>query len=104
MDCKIHENAIGIVFQVTIQDCDTNAAVRLENAITKQVHFKKPDGSTIIRNCDFVTDGADGKIEYITIAGDLNLTGIWRVQYFVDLPTISTGTSMESFEVEPNLF
>ena len=104
MTCNPKLNAIGFVFELSILDCETNLPVPLNNAASKKIHFKKPDGTVITRNGAFKTDGADAVITYTTIAGDLDSVGLWHVQYAVDLPIFSSGTNTVTFQVEANMF
>jgi hypothetical protein len=53
----------------------------------------------------FLTDGSDGGLVYVTTSvNDLNHSGIWQVQVFLDLPgQPDLPTSTATFNVLPNL-
>ena len=75
---------IGTTFRATIKDQD-NAVVDVSLATTKEIIFKKPGGSIITRPTAFTTTGVDGKIEYKTVAADINEEGTWEWQPHVIL-------------------
>lgn len=98
---EIHVGDIGTVFTVTVKDGDS--AVNLSSASTKQIIIKKPSGTKLTKNAGFVTDGTDGKISYALISGDLDETGMHKLQAYV---VISDGTfysDITSFKVHRNL-
>lgn len=97
----LHLNDVGTIFEVTI--LDENVAVPVDNATVKQIIFLKPDGTKLTKNAGFVTDGTNGVIYYVGIAGDLNVVGIWGIQGFIDSPTWEGFTSIAYFRVKPNL-
>lgn len=95
------QDDIGTSFRLTIRNQVTNAIINLSTMSSATFTFEKPDNSTIERTADLYTDGTDGILEYITIAGDLDQAGRWRVQ-----PTYSMGGgtwtgSPETFVVKP---
>ena len=51
-------------------------------ALTGPVTFRlrRPDGTTIDVAADLTTDGTDGRAQYLTSTGDLNMVGAWAVQ------------------------
>ena len=51
----------------------------------------------------FVTDGIDGKIEYTTVADDLDQVGMWRLQGEVTFPTGAFPSDKSEFQVMGNL-
>jgi hypothetical protein len=105
MACEIHLNDIGTAFRLTIIDCDS-VAIDVSSAIgsgTKEIIFKKPDGTVVIKAAVFYTDGIDGVLDYITIADDLNATGKWKVQAKVTLATGTWSSNIETFKVFANL-
>ena len=88
MAAEIHYGDVGTTFILTITDQD-GSAVDVSGASTKQIKFEKPSGADVTQTADFTSDGTDGKIEYTTVADDLNETGFWKIQGKV---TIATGT------------
>ena len=71
---------LRIELDVTDQD---GVAVDLSGMASKDIILKKPDGVTLTKPADFVTDGADGKIEYKTLTTDLDVKGVWSAQAIV---------------------
>lgn len=99
---EIHVGAVGLVFEITVmQNC---TAVDISTATTMQIYFLKNDGVTVLtKTAVFTTDGSDGKMKYVTIAGDLDQVGDWKIQGNIITPTWATPTSIGEFEVEKNL-
>jgi hypothetical protein len=98
---KIHVNDIGTDFRVTI--VDNNTAVDISSATSKTITFQKPNGVSVEKTATFVTDGSDGKIRYITVDGDLDDGGTWKIQGKVVTPAGSWNTDVESFRVYDNV-
>jgi len=78
---EIHKGDVGTVFEVTLKD--GASIVDVSGASTKQIIFKKPNGGTVEKDADFVTDGQDGKLKYTTLADDLDVIGVWKLQAYV---------------------
>lgn len=97
------KNAIGVRIQVTIME--DNSPVDISAVTTKQIVFKKPDGTVTTETATNVTDGTDGKIEYRTVAGFLNVAGEWKAQGYVVFPGggFDGRSDITQFEVAPNL-
>jgi len=95
----------GLSFRATIKDA-AGTAVDISSATTRQLIFRKSDSSTNTTvTASLVTDGTDGKMEYVTSATSfLSVGGIWRVQGYV---VLSSGdefkTNIHTFRVEDNL-
>ena len=98
---EIHLYDIGTVFEVTLQEDDVDLDISAATLAT--IIFVKPDGEVVAQEAEFTTDGTDGKIQYTTIADDLDQTGKWRIQARVALPTGTWSSSRSSFKVYPNL-
>ena len=102
MACEIHLADIGTVFRLTLKDCD-DVAVDISSATTKEIIFKKPDGTQVTKAASFYSDGTDGIIEYSTIEDDLDMTGTWKIQAKVIMPTGTWSSNIQSFKVYANL-
>lgn len=98
---EIHLNDIGTVFEATIMD--GSAIVDVSSATTKELIFRKPSGAVITQTAVFTTDGTDGKIQYITIASDLDEAGDWKLQGRIILPTGEWRTDVSIQSVYGNL-
>jgi hypothetical protein len=93
----IHVNDVGTQFIVTIEDC--NGPIDISAYTPLQLTFAKPDGTTSSKTATFYTDGTDGKIQYITLAGDIDMAGEWKIQGLVS----GFHSSIGSFTVQRNL-
>lgn len=98
---EIHQWDVGTSFTLTVKD--NGVVVDVSGATTKQITFKNPSGSKFTKDLTFVTDGSDGQVRYITVSGDLNLTGTWTYQLYFILPSWEGRTSVHNFEVHKNL-
>ena len=70
-------NDYGTVFRVTITD--DGVAVDVSSATTKSIIFKPPSGSKTTKTATFTGSGTDGRIQYTTVAGDINVVGLWYI-------------------------
>jgi hypothetical protein len=91
---------VGTVFRATVKD--DGLPVNL-SAFTVELLFKRPDKSTLTAAASFQTDGTDGKIEYVWLAGDVNSDGWWKVQARVIESAASWRTFSGRFRVEAAL-
>lgn len=98
---EVHVSDIGTVFEVTIKD-DT-VAVDVSTASTKNLLFRKPDGTILTKAASFKTTGADGIIQYVTISGDLSMPGLWNLQAHIVMSSGNWKSDVATFEVHPNL-
>lgn len=95
----------GTIFRITIQECisDVLTPVDVSSQTAMSFIFKKPDASTLTVTPVYTTDGIDGRIQYITLTGDIDLSGVWCLQAEVTLPTGIFRTSIIKFDVEDKL-
>jgi hypothetical protein len=104
---EAHVNDIGTTFRVTIYDTTSTggsviADVSGASAITYT--FKRPNGTTFSRTGTFTSDGTDGKVQYVTVDGDLNGAGTWSVQVLiVTSGGLSHNTTVATFRVFENI-
>lgn len=101
MTSEIHEGDVGTKILVTITD--DGAAVDLSDAISLSLFIKKPDGAVLNRVATLNSDGTDGKIKYITISGDLDVAGVYKLQARIALPAGSFYSSSTNFKVHCNI-
>ena len=83
MTTYIHDGDIGTIFRQTIVDSD-DTAIDVSTASTKFIYFQKPDGTKRKKTATYYTDGTDGIIKYIAVLSDIDQTGIWQVQGYVE--------------------
>lgn len=107
MACEIHKNDIGTLFEITVKECDVNGnevVVNLSVVTTKKICFRKPNKDILTVDAVFKTDGSDGILQYVTIAGDLNVAGVWAKQAFLVFPsTGSWRSTLVDFTVVDNI-
>jgi hypothetical protein len=98
----IHLNDIGTVFEVTLKD-ETGAVLDVSSATVKQIVFQKPDKSLLTKTATFSSTGSDGKIRYVSQAGDLDQPKSWQIQAKVTMPSGSWSSDIGTFTVDKNL-
>ena len=99
---RIFLGDFGTVFELEILDQD-GSVVDVSGATTKEVVLENPNGKATSYAASFTTDGTDGKIEYTLKEGDVDKTGIWRVQGYIVLPAGEWYTAKDNFVVEEAL-
>ena len=99
----VHVGDIGTIFRLTIVDEDGDA-IDVSGATTKKIYFEKPDRTKIVRTATFYTDGSDGIIQYAVVDGDLNKSGDWQVQGWVDLADGEFFSALGEFTVRETIY
>lgn len=97
---EIHVNDVGTQFKLTISD---NGTVVDVSSATKQIHFRKPDGTCLEKTANNFTDGTDGIITYITQSGDLDTVGMWKLQAYIDFGSTEFYSDLHFFRVHKNI-
>jgi len=98
---ELHIGDTGTVLLFTI--LEDNVPAPISDATTKKVKFRKPDGTSIERDVDFLTDGTDGKLKYVTASSDFDQAGVWELQAYVELSDWTGRSSIASLRVYDNL-
>ncbi len=99
---EVHKSDIGTTIIITVKD--GAAIVDISSATTKNIKIKKPVSSTVLtKTGTFTTDGTDGKLQYTTIAGDLDEVGVYNVQAYLVLPAGTWNSSIEDMSVFDNV-
>lgn len=98
----LHLADIGTSFELTVTDQD-GAVVDLSSATTKSIVFAKPSGETVTQTASLVNTGTDGKMEYVTVSGDIDEVGVWEVQGVVTIGAATWHTDTEPVTVLENL-
>jgi hypothetical protein len=92
---------VGTVFEIVV--IDENGPVNIQFSNTREFIFGKPSGF-ITRPAQFVTDGTDGRLFYVSVPGDLDEPGEWRLQARVEVPGVGIfKTETCTFFVEPGI-
>ena len=102
MSADVHVNDWGTVFVITIKD-ETGAVVDVSSASTKKIIFTKPNGEVLVKDAFFTNLGTDGKIQYTTEDGDIDVPGMWKIQGMIETAGGLWSSDITEFEVEPNL-
>ena len=97
---EIHKNDVGTVIQATIKDGDT--VVDLTDG-TMTFMFKKPTGATVEKSGVLTTDGTDGKVQYTTETGFLDIVGTWNFQVKIVSDTNTWYSDITTFKVYRNV-
>lgn len=98
---EIHLNDIGTSFRANLNDC--GVATDLNGYTVLNMIFSKPDQTTVTKPATIVGVPDSGIIEYVTVDGDLDQIGSWKVQGYIELPTGKWHTDIEKFKVYSNL-
>jgi len=93
---------IGVIIERTIKDQDGNI-VDVSAASTKEIIFVKPNNAKLTKAAAFSTNGTDGKIKYVTVSGDLDGVGDWKIQGRVILAAGEWRTDIAVRHVYENL-
>jgi hypothetical protein len=101
MASQIHVNDIGTTLIGTV--LDSGIAVDISSASTIQMIIKKPDQTTSTKTASFNTDGTDGKMKYVTVSGDIDQAGNYKIQGKVILGTATYFSSVSTFKVYCNI-
>lgn len=73
------ENDVGLQLIYQFVDVDGNPInIAAAQGLTLKLGY--PDGTSADKTATLLTDGTDGKIYYITLNGDLNQFGSYKVQ------------------------
>jgi hypothetical protein len=79
----IHKGDVGTIFRLIVTD-ENGVPIDLDTADVKYIYFQNPSGTKVQKSASFLTNGADGILQYITIAGDIDKPGVWSVQGYVE--------------------
>lgn len=99
---EVHVDDVGTRFELTLEDGDGNA-VDISSASRLELVFRRPDGTTITRTATLSGSGADGKLYYDSVAGDITIAGQWSVQPYVEITGFAGHGAKRVFQVLKNL-
>lgn len=92
---------VGTTIKIRVVEDDL--PVDVSACTSKQIIFEKPDTSVVTKDAEFTTDGSDGYIEYVTVSGDLDQTGLWSLQGYIQFTTQAWHTTIDRMLVSDNL-
>lgn len=102
-DTIIHVGDVGTIIRLTITEDDDTTTVDVSTASVKKFYFAKPDGARVNKTAEFNTTGTDGKLKYVTVAGDIDTAGKWQVQAYVEIGAAKYYSTKTTFSVQSNL-
>jgi len=102
---EIHYLDIGTSFELTVYNTedDVSSILDLSTATSMLITFQKPDTTTVVQTATLVTDGADGKMTYISVLNDIDQLGTWKIQGKVTNLLGTWHTDISKFKVYDNL-
>ena len=103
MTTNIHNGDIGTIFRLTIVD-SSGTAIDVSSASVKKIYFQDPSGNKSVEDASFYTDGSDGIIQYTAVSGDIDETGNWQIQGYVETTDGKFFSEKESFAVLSTLY
>lgn len=98
---QLRKGSIGSSIRVLIKE--DGLPMNISSASVKTLLLQKPIGVVVEKVAAFETDGANGWLKYVTIAGDLDTSGPWQGQVYIEMPTGKWHSEMFSFQVGGNL-
>lgn len=106
---EIHESDYGTVFEFEIRN-QRKELLDLSDVLATEVIFMRPDGSSFARSTQLLDSassgslpGSDGVMFYVIQPGDLDVSGNWFVQAYVELDGGAWSSTVSHFVVFPNL-
>lgn len=94
----------GIAMIVQVVDAD-GQPVNIRAATTKTIKLLKPNGATYDTAAQLLTNGADGKMYFVSsaVVPPFDQTGEWWIQGKVIIGGVAQSTQWSNFAVEPNI-
>lgn len=89
----------GVKIDPVMVDPDGNV-INISAASAITFHFQKPDGSVLSVTGALDTDGTDGKVKYVTQAGNIDQVGTWQYQVYVTLADGPLHSEKAKFKVQ----
>jgi hypothetical protein len=102
MAAELHQNDIGTQFIFTLKD-ENETVVNISAATTLHVLLEKPSCTVETKTATLYTDGTDGKLTYITVSGDLNEIGTYKIQGRIVISGNTWSTNYFSVKVHRNI-
>ena len=103
MTTDLHLLDEGTVLRFTIKE--GSAALDVSSATVLTLKLKRKDKTIQEHDMVFTTDGTDGKVEYVTLTGDIPAgnKGKWQAQVYLEMPGGKWHTSKVDVEVDDNV-
>jgi len=101
---EVHKNDVGTEFNLTIVDtANADLPIDLTSASIVQVVIRRSDGSREVVEGTVVGPPTEGRVNYYTVAGDLSITGWYKVQAIVVTPAGLWHSATARFPVLKNI-
>lgn len=103
---NIHINDFGMPIIMTITSRTTKRALPLAGLVTATFKFQAPTlERTFERTAELVSPpgGADGKLQYYLVDGDIDEAGDWQIQAFIVDTSGQWHSDIETFTVGENI-
>lgn len=101
LDNEIHVGDVGTTFVLIVSD--NGSPVDISGATLLEIYLRPVGGNNIQKTAVITTDGYDGKMQYVTIAGDLDIAGLWEIQGRVQFGSNTWKTTVKQFHVYSNI-
>ena len=98
-DTVIHLGDVGTVFELKIVEDDGVTAIDVSSASVKKIYFMDAFGTQKNATAVFTTDGSDGKIRYMSVAGFIDSLGMWSMQGYVEIGAFKGYSLKTGFKV-----
>lgn len=98
---EVHIGDEGTLIEITVEE--NKIALNISTATVKVLKIQRKDKTVFQKDMDFVTDGSDGKLKYITSGSDIDMKGTWKGQVYLEMPGGKWHTSKFDMEVDDNL-
>ncbi len=100
-DNEVHLGDVGTTFILIVKD--NGSPVDISGATSLEIFLRPVGGNNLVKPAVITTDGYDGKMQYVTVDGDLNVTGLWEIQGHVVFGTNKWKTAIKQFQVYSNI-
>ena len=97
----IHVGDVGTVFIINISDSGKAVDLSGGTSASNVMLFKRPDRTTFNKPAVFDTDGKDGRIKYVSVEGDISMSGVWYISAKVNTEHGQWVATADTFTVHP---
>lgn len=98
---NVHVDDVGTIFRLTLLDTE-DQPINVATATVTFV-FLSPNGRRFERATSLVNTGTDGKVQYVTVDGDIDIAGRWQYQARVEAGSSQWFSEIIIFKVKKNL-